>query len=184
GRVARGFRYHRVQSAPRLLAVVVGHVPRHGLGLVDVHRLDRALPDALPAVHPFPADDLDLRDAHDALRRGQGGIGVTSKPPVYGLLAEFREVRGLVQPVEATRAAGFREIDAFTPFPVEEVSEALSEHENRLPFLVLIGGVLGGLAGYLLQYWTAVIDYPINVGGRPFHSWPAFLPITFECIVL
>src|SRR5262249_43439674 len=82
------------------------------------------------------------------------------------------------------RAGGLRDIGAFTPFPVEEVSEALSEHENRLPFLVLIGGVLGGLAGYLLQYWTAVIDYPLNVGGRPFNSWPAFLPVTFECIVL
>ena len=106
------------------------------------------------------------------------------KPPVYGLLAEFREVHELVHAVEATRAAGFREIDAFTPFPIEEVSEALGLHENRLPFLVLIGGVLGGLFGYLLQYWTAVVDYPLNVGGRPFHSWPAFLPITFECTVL
>jgi hypothetical protein len=109
---------------------------------------------------------------------------VRSKPPIYGLLAEFREPTELVQAVRATRAAGFREIDAFTPFPIEEVSEALGEHENRLPFLVLVGGVLGGIFGYLLQYWTAVIDYPINVGGRPIHSWPAFLPITFECTVL
>ena len=107
-----------------------------------------------------------------------------SKPPIYGLLAEFREPTELVQAVRATRAAGFREIDAFTPFPIEEVAEALGEHENRLPLLVLVGGVLGGIFGYVLQYWTAVVDYPLNVGGRPFHSWPSFLPITFECTVL
>jgi len=109
---------------------------------------------------------------------------VKTRPPIYGLLAEFREVSELVHAVRATREAGFREIDAFTPFPIEEVSEALGEHENRLPFLVLIGGVLGGIFGYVLQYWTAVVDYPLNVGGRPLHSWPSFLPITFECTVL
>ena len=106
------------------------------------------------------------------------------RPPIYGLLAEFREPTELVRAVRTTRAAGFQRIDAFTPFPIEEVGEALGEHENRLPLLVLIGGVLGGLAGYLLQYWTAVIDYPLNVGGRPLNSWPAFVPVTFECIVL
>jgi Alternative complex III, ActD subunit len=109
---------------------------------------------------------------------------MSPRPPIYGLLAEFREIGELVDAVRATREAGFREIDAFTPFPIEEVAEALGEHENRLPFLVLIGGVLGGIFGYVLQYWTAVVDYPINVGGRPFHSWPSFLPITFECTVL
>ena len=107
-----------------------------------------------------------------------------TRPPIYGLLAEFREVHELVHAVRVTREAGFREIDAFTPFPIEEVSEALGEHENRLPLLVLIGGVLGGIFGYVLQYWTAVVDYPLNVGGRPFHSWPSFLPITFECTIL
>ena len=107
-----------------------------------------------------------------------------TRPAIYGLLAEFGEVSELVDAVRATREAGFREIDAFTPFPIEEVSEALGEHENRLPFLVLIGGVLGGIFGYVLQYWTAVVDYPLNVGGRPLHSWPSFLPITFECTVL
>ena len=106
------------------------------------------------------------------------------RPPIYGLLAEFREPTELLRAVRATREAGFRRVDAFTPFPIEEVGEALGLHENRLPFLVLIGGILGGLAGYGMQYWTAVVDYPLNVGGRPFNSWPAFLPITFECIVL
>jgi len=109
---------------------------------------------------------------------------VRGRPPIYGLLAEFGEPTELVHAVRATREAGFRLIDAFTPFPIEEVGEALGEHEHLLPQLVLVGGIVGGLAGYLLQYWTAVIDYPLNVGGRPFNSWPAFLPVTFECIVL
>src|SRR5205085_9412483 len=68
--------------------------------------------------------------------------------------------------------------------PIEELSEAIGFHHNRLPLIVLIGGILGGLGGYLLQYYTAVIDYPINIGGRPLHSWPAFIPITFEMTVL
>jgi hypothetical protein len=109
---------------------------------------------------------------------------VRARPPIYGVLAEFRDPTELVHAVRATRTHGFRHIDAYTPFPVEEVWEALGVHSNRLPMLVLVGGVLGGLAGYLLQYWTSVVDYPLNVGGRPLHSWPAFVPVTFEMIVL
>ncbi|HWP65865.1 MAG TPA: DUF3341 domain-containing protein [Candidatus Limnocylindria bacterium] len=107
-----------------------------------------------------------------------------SRPALYGLLAEFDDPTALVQAVRATRAAGYRKVDAFTPFPIEEVIEALEIHEKRLPMLVLLGGILGGLAGYALCYWTSVIDYPINVGGRPLHSWPAFIPPTFETTVL
>jgi len=106
------------------------------------------------------------------------------RPGLYGLLAEFDEPTALVQAVRATRSAGYRKLDAFTPFPVEEVIEALEIHEKRLPFLVLLGGILGGIAGYALCYWTSVIDYPINVGGRPLHSWPAYIPVTFETTVL
>jgi hypothetical protein len=75
-------------------------------------------------------------------------------------------------------------MDAYSPFPIEELAEALHFHERRLPLIVLFGGVAGGLGGYLLQYWTSVIEYPINVGGRPLHSWPAFIPVTFETTVL
>ena len=75
-------------------------------------------------------------------------------------------------------------MDAYSPFPVEELSEALNLHRNRLPLIVLIGGIVGGVCGYALQYWTAVVNYAINVGGRPFHSAPAFIPVTFECTVL
>ena len=106
------------------------------------------------------------------------------RPGLYGLLAEFDEPTALVQAVRATRSAGYRKLDAFTPFPIEEVIEALEMHEKRLPLLVLLGGVLGGIAGYALCYWTSVIDYPINVGGRPLNSWPSFIPVTFETTVL
>jgi len=107
-----------------------------------------------------------------------------SRPALYGLLAEFEDPTALVQAVRATRSAGYRKVDAFTPFPIEEVIESLEIHEKRLPMLVLLGGILGGLAGYALCYWTSVIDYPLNVGGRPLHSWVAFIPPTFETTVL
>jgi len=107
-----------------------------------------------------------------------------SRPWIYGLLAEFTNPTDLVAAVHAARAAGYRDMDAYTPYPVEEVAEALHAHDRRLPLIVLVGGILGGVGGYLLQYWTSVVDYPLNVGGRPFHSWPAFIPITFETTVL
>ena len=109
---------------------------------------------------------------------------MTTRPAIYGLLAEFADVTDLVHAVRAVRAAGYHRVDAFTPFPVEELSEALEFHDRRLPRRVLLGGVLGGLAGYALQYWTSVVDYPLNVGGRPLHSWPSFIPVTFEMTIL
>jgi hypothetical protein len=106
------------------------------------------------------------------------------RTPLYGLLAEFGDATGLLRAVRAARQAGYRRLDAYTPFPSEEIAEALGAHDRRLPLLVLLGGVAGGLGGYLLQYWTSVVAYPINIGGRPLHSWPAFVPVTFECTIL
>jgi Alternative complex III, ActD subunit len=106
------------------------------------------------------------------------------RPPFYGLLVEFADEHELVRAARATRHAGYRHFDAYTPFPVEELSEAMELHDNRLPLLVLVGGIIGAIAGYGLQYWTSVISYPLNVGGRPAHSWPAFIPPTFETTVL
>ena len=106
------------------------------------------------------------------------------RPPIYGLLAEFDTPTQLVTAVRKARAEGYRVMDAYSPFPIEEMHEALHFHDRRLPLIVLIGGICGGLGGYLLEYWTSVIDYPINVGGRPLHSWPAFIPVTFETTVL
>jgi len=86
--------------------------------------------------------------------------------------------------VRQARAAGYRHMDTYTPFPVEHMAEELGFHHTRLPLLVLIGGLLGCAAGFFLQYYASVIDYPWNVGGRPPNSWQAFIPITFECTIL
>ena len=107
-----------------------------------------------------------------------------TRPPIYGLMAEFDQVTDLVDAVKHTRAAGYQQFDAYTPFPVEAVAEAMGVHRNRLPLIVLLGGLIGLVSGYALAYWTSVIAYPLNVGGRPLHSWPAFIPVTFETTVL
>jgi Protein of unknown function (DUF3341) len=107
-----------------------------------------------------------------------------TKPPLYGLMAEFDNPTDVVEAARATYDAGYRRINAYSPYPIEELAEAIGFHKTRLPLIVLIGGIIGGLVGYGLQYYVAVIDYPLNVGGRPFHSWPSFIPITFEMTVL
>ena len=106
------------------------------------------------------------------------------KPPIYGLMAEFPDPNTLVAAARKTREAGYRKMDAFSPFPIEELSDALGHHHDPLPLLVLIGGIVGGASGFLFQYWASAIDYPINVGGRPLLSWPSFIPVTFEMTIL
>jgi hypothetical protein len=103
---------------------------------------------------------------------------------IYGLMAEFDDPPSLVAAAERAHHAGYRCLDAYSPFPIEELHEALGSHHTRLPLIVLIGGLVGCIGGYLLQYWVSVLAYPINVGGKPFHSWPAFIPVTFECTIL
>ena len=104
--------------------------------------------------------------------------------PVYGVVAEFDNPTGLVAAANRTREAGYRRFEAYAPFPIEELAEAVGHPQTRLPLAVFLGGLIGGLSGYLMQYVTAVFTYPINIGGRPFHSWPAFIPVTFECTIL
>jgi len=105
-------------------------------------------------------------------------------PSLHGLMAEFDTPSALVAAAERTRLAGYRRIDAYSPIPIEELSEALELKRTRLPLLVLLGGIAGGIAGYGLEYWTQVIAYPLNIGGRPLHAWPQFIPVTFETTVL
>lgn len=102
---------------------------------------------------------------------------------LHGLAAEFEKHDELVRAAEKAYAEGFRSMDAYAPFPVEGLSEALGK-TNRMPQLILAGGIAGGLIAYGMQWYANVISYPINVGGRPLHSWPAFVPITFELTVL
>jgi hypothetical protein len=109
---------------------------------------------------------------------------MSDRADVYGMLAEFEDAEALLDAARAARAAGFTRLDAFSPMPVEGLTEALGLAPNWLPRLTLLGGLLGGLSGYGLQYYVSVIYYPLNVGGRPLHSWPAFLPITFETTIL
>ncbi len=102
----------------------------------------------------------------------------------YGLMAEFDTPDHVVEAARRTNEAGYRKIDAYSPFPIEELSEAIGFHRNSVPLVVLIGGILGGLSGYLLQWWISTVSYPINVGGRPHNSWPAFIVVTFEMTIL
>jgi hypothetical protein len=103
---------------------------------------------------------------------------------LHGVMGEFATPSDLVTAIEQVRAKGYTKVDAYTPFPIEEAWEALGHHKSPVPLIVLIGGIVGGLSGFFLQYWVSVIEYPLNIGGRPFNSWPSFIPVTFECTIL
>lgn len=104
--------------------------------------------------------------------------------PIYGLIAEFETPTDLVNAARAAREEGYRKLDAYSPFPIEELSDALHLHKNKLPLIVLLGGLVGGTLGYLLQYYVTVVYFPINIAGRPLHSWPSYIVITFEMTIL
>jgi len=102
----------------------------------------------------------------------------------YGIMAEFDSATALVAAAHRVHEAGYKKVDAYSPFPVEGLAEAIGFHRDEVPLVVLIGGLIGGLSAYALQYWIANISYPINVGGKPLHSWPAFIVVTFEMTIL
>jgi hypothetical protein len=103
---------------------------------------------------------------------------------LYGLMAEFDTPTALIAATERTREAGYRRIDAYAPYPIEELVHALGHHHSRLPAMVLGGGILGCLAGLGLQVYVNAFAYPLNIGGKPVLSWPAFVPVTFEVTIL
>ena len=105
-------------------------------------------------------------------------------PPLYGVMAEFENPTDLVAAARRVYSLGYRRINGYSPYPIEELSEAIGFTHTSLPLIVFIGGLIGGLTGFFMQYWIEVINYPLNVGGKPYNSWPAFIPITFEMTVL
>jgi hypothetical protein len=105
-------------------------------------------------------------------------------PGFYGLLAEFPTADSLVEAARRTYAEGYRDVDAYSPFPIHDLFDALHINDRRVPLMVLIGGIVGGLGGFGLCYWVSAIAYPLNIGGRPLNSWPAFIPVTFELTIL
>ena len=107
------------------------------------------------------------------------------KTPIYGLLAEFVTPQELLDAVLKAKADGYSKMDAFTPYPVEAVSEEIENHKkSKVPLLVLIGGLVGAVGGFSFQLWISSSAYPLNIGGRPLNSWPAFIPATFELTIL
>ena len=105
-------------------------------------------------------------------------------PRTFGLMAEFGDVNSAIVAARRTYAAGYRKLDAYSPFPAEELSEAIGFHKNGVALICLIGGLLGGTAAFTLQWWINNVSYPINIGGRPLNSWPSFIIVTFEMTIL
>ena len=102
----------------------------------------------------------------------------------WGLMAEFANADALLAAARAARAAGYRHAEAYSPFPVDGLAETLGSARNRVPLFTFLGGLAGGSGGYFMQWYSAVVDYPVDIGGRPIHSWPMFVPVSFELAVL
>lgn len=103
---------------------------------------------------------------------------------LYGIVAEFDEPEPIIEAAEKAKRAGYKNIEAYTPFPVEGLDEALGHTNTRLGWVVLIMGMIGGISGFAMQWYANAIFYPLNIGGTPLNSWPRFIVITFECSVL
>ena len=123
---------------------------------------------------PAPAPDTSRPEFEKA----------SSEKRLYGLMAEFEEHQQLLEAARKAYATGFRRMDAFSPFPVEELAESIGYEFTLVPLWTLVGGMTGGLGGYFMQWYAMARLYPLNVGGRPQNSWPNFIPITFELTVL
>jgi hypothetical protein len=109
---------------------------------------------------------------------------VSARKGPYGLLAEFHSPEDVVAAAHIVHESGYRRVDGYSPYPIEELAEALGLHHSPMPAMVLAGGITGLVAGLALEYWTSVIAYPLNVGGRPLASWVAFIPPAFETTIL
>jgi hypothetical protein len=103
---------------------------------------------------------------------------------LYGLMAEFDNPTSLVAAARRTQEAGYRAYDSFSPYPIHELFDAMECEDRRVPLFVLLGGIVGGLTGFGLQAWVSAVAYPVDVAGRPYISWPMFIPVTFELTIL
>ncbi len=108
----------------------------------------------------------------------------STSPAIHGLMAEFETATDLVNACNRSREAGYTDMDAYSPIPIEELHHAIGFPHTKLPLMVLIGGLLGGAGGFSLEYWVSAVAYPLNIGGKPLVSWPMFIPVTFECTIL
>jgi len=106
------------------------------------------------------------------------------KAQLVGLMAEFENQEDLLRAARDAHSIGYRKMDAYSPFPVQGLARTLGHERSAIPLIVLAGGIAGGLGGYFMEWFAMAVDYPINVGGRPLNSWPAFIPITFELTIL
>ncbi len=112
-------------------------------------------------------------------------MSATAQPArLHGLVAEFEDPDALLAAAHKAHASGYRRMDAYSPFPIEELSEAIGFHHTRLPAVVLAAGLTGAVCGFLLQYIALGLDYPLNIDGRALFSWQSFVPITFEATIL
>ena len=109
---------------------------------------------------------------------------MNATPNIYGLMAEFVDHEQVLHAARRANELGYRRMDAYTPLPVEDLPEALGCQRTAVPLIVLLGGLAGACGGYFMEWYSMAVDYPLNIGGRPLHSWPAYIPITFELMVL
>lgn len=109
---------------------------------------------------------------------------VSTEPTLYGLIAEFDDADALLAAAEKTRDAGYQKFEAYTPMPIHGLDEAVGYRGTRLPWAILVAGLTGAIGMFSFQTWVNLAAYPLNIGGRPLFSWPAFIPATFEGMVL
>ena len=110
--------------------------------------------------------------------------GMSAESPLHGIIAEFENEEAIINATQRAVDAGYEKMEAYTPYPLEELIDILHLHKNKIALVILIGGIVGCCVGFGMQYFASVIHYPINVGGRPLNSWPAFVPVMFECTIL
>jgi hypothetical protein len=137
--------------------------------------------DAVVFIRPLFTDHRHFGNA-ESRRRTTGGPVMNAS--IYGLMAEFSGDEKILTAARSAREHGYRRMDAFTPFPVDGLPEALGQKKSIVPLIVLICAILGGFSGYFMEWYATSVSYPVNVGGRPLNTWPMFIPITFELTIL